>query len=142
MINFNYTDAVLDDVLTAIRDNYTPDEIREHLQDRVDFAEKINDELWADDSVTGNGSGSYTFSRAQAREYVLADVDTVREALEEFCVEADTIAKNFLDENWEYFDVTARCFALYQAIDAALDIIAEEIKDETLDDDDDETESA
>ena len=140
MLNYNYSDAVTNDVLTAIRDNYTPDEIREHLQDRVEFAESLNDELWTDDSVTGNGSGSYTFNRAQAREYVLADVDAVREALEELCVEADTIAKKFLDEDWEYFDVTARCYALYQAIDSALDIIAEEIEDETTDDD--ETESA
>lgn len=84
--------------------------------------------MWIADEVTGNGSGSYTFDRAQAREYVLADIDTVKEALKEFDTPAETIAKKFLGDDWEYFDVTARCYVLGQAIDAALDIIEAETK--------------
>ena len=124
----NYIEAVTEDAVQYIRDNYTAEEIAEKLTDREEFADTLNDEMWIADEVTGNGSGSYTFDRAQAREYVLADIDTVREAIREFCVEADTIAEKFLGEDWEYFDVTARCYVLRQAIDAALDIIETETK--------------
>lgn len=128
MTNYNYIEAVTEDAAQYIRDNYTAEEITEAMTDRDEFAEKLNDEMWIADEVTGNGSGSYTFNCAKAREYVLADIDTVREALREFCVEAEMIAEKFLGENWEYFDVTARCYVLGQAIDAALDIIEAEIK--------------
>jgi hypothetical protein len=124
----NYVEAVTDDAVQYIRDNYTAEEIAEAMTDRDEFAEKLNDEMWVADEVTGNGSGSYTFDRMKAREYVLNDIDTVREALREFGTEADTIAEKFLDEEWEYFDVTARCYVLGQAIDAALDIIEAETK--------------
>lgn len=119
----NYIEAVTADATEYIRDNYTAEEIAEAMTDRDEFAVRLNDEMWVADEVTGNGSGSYTFNREQAKEFVLADVDTVREALKEFCVEAETIADKFLDEDWEYFDVTARCYVLGQAIDAALDSI-------------------
>lgn len=123
-----YTEAVTADAAQYIRDNYTAEEIAEALTDRDEFAERLNDEMWVADEVTGNGSGSYTFDSMKAREYVLNDIDTVREALREFGTEADTIAEKFLDEEWEYFDVTARCYVLRQAIEDALDIIEAETK--------------
>lgn len=121
----NYTEAVTEDAAQYIRDNYTVEEITEKLTDREEFWEELNDAMWVADEVTGNGSGSYTFDRAQAREYVLADIDTVREALKEFCIPADTIAEKFLDEDWEYFDVTARCYVLGQVIEDAIDRVIE-----------------
>ena len=39
--------------------------------------------MWNADSVTGNASGSYTFSRARAKEYVLGSTDLLKEAYEE-----------------------------------------------------------
>ena len=121
-MKYNYLESVTADALEYIRDNYTAAEIAEEItEDRDAFAEKLNDEMWIADSVTGNASGSYTFNRYKAMEYVTADPDTVAEALREFCVEAETIAEHFLDQDWEYFDVTARCYCLYYAIDAALD---------------------
>lgn len=117
----SYFEDTLANVLDYISENYTPDELAEKLSDRDSFEESLNDELWIADSVTGNGSGSYTFSRNMAKHNVMADTETVLEALREFCVEAETIADKFLSEDWEYFDVTARCYVLGQAINAALD---------------------
>ena len=81
-----------------------------------DFAEWLNDTLWIEDSVTGNASGSYTFNSYEAREKVLADMETVSEALKEFCVPAEEIGNRFLNEDWEYLDVTARCYVLSECI--------------------------
>ncbi len=118
-----YLEQITEDIREYIEDNYTTEELTEKMEDRYSFEEELNDDLWIDDSVTGNGSGSYTFSRAKAQEYVLNDIDTVQEALREFCVEADTIAKKFLESDWEYFDVTARCYVLGMGISEVLDEI-------------------
>ena len=121
-MKYNYLESVTADAMEYIRDNYMAQEIALAInEDRDEFAEKLNDEMWAADSVTGNASGSYTFNSYKAMEYVTGDPDTVADALREFCVEAETIADKFLSQEWEDFDVTARCYCLYDAIDAALD---------------------
>lgn len=117
MMNYDYLEAVKADVLETIRNDY---ELTDY-SDRDEAEQALNDALWIDDSVTGNASGSYTFNSAQAREYVEADPDTVREALREFCVSAEEVGNRFLDGDYEYLDVTARCYVLGQAINEALD---------------------
>jgi hypothetical protein len=118
-----YLEQIKEDIRNHIEENYTNEEISEKMENRDEFEEMLNDELWTDDNVTGNGSGSYTFDRSKAQEFVLADIETVQEALREFCVEADTIAKKFLESDWEYFDVTARCYVLSMGISEVLDEI-------------------
>lgn len=116
MGEYNYYKAMKEDIKNYIAENYTAEELNEKMLDFDDFSEELNDDLWTVDSVTGNGSGSYTFSRATAKDYILSDsenVDLLREALKEFCVDGDTIAEKFLSEEWEYFDVTIRCYILY-----------------------------
>jgi hypothetical protein len=123
---FNYNEAVKADVLEYIRNNYTAEELAEKMEDKDEFAEELNDTLWIEDSVTGNGSGSYTFSRAAAKDYVTEDPDTVLEAVREFCSGMDSaeLLQKFLCEDWEYFDVTARCYCLNGAIYEALEELA------------------
>ena len=121
---FNYNEAVKADVMEYIKENYSAEELAEKLSDKDSFSEELNDTLWTDDSVTGNTSGSYTFNTWKAKEYVFDDTETVQEALREFCVDAETVAEKFLDEDWEYFDVTARCYVLSGAIYEALEEIA------------------
>ena len=115
MKKYNYYEAMRVDIKNYIAENYTAEELNEKMLDFDAFSEELNDDLWTVDSVTGNGSGSYTFSRATAKDYILSDsenVDLLREALKEFCVEGDTMAEKFLSEEWEYFDVTVRCYIL------------------------------
>ena len=119
MNNYDYQTAVAEDIVDFITNNIDLEE----YEDRDDAFEALNDILWIEDSVTGNGSGSYTFNREKAKEYVLEDMETVRQALREFCVSAEEIGNKFLDEDWEYLDVTARCFVLGAAIDEALDMM-------------------
>lgn len=122
-MKYNYREAVTADVIDFIHEEINAAD----YENREALSEFLNDELWTCDSVTGNASGSYTFNAYKAKEYVFADPDTVAEALQEFCVEAKTIADKFLSQDWEYFDVTARCYVLGQAIEAALDSIENEL---------------
>ena len=124
MEKYNYYEAMKKDIKNYIAENYTAEELNEKMLDFDDFSEELNDDLWTVDSVTGNGSGSYTFSGATAKDYILSDsenIDLLREALQEFCVEGDTIAEKFLSEEWEYFDVTVRCYILGGVINDVLE---------------------
>ena len=120
-----YNDEVKADVIEWINENidYIDDDVK---ADKDDLFEYLNDNLWTADSVTGNGSGSYTFSRSIAMENVFADIETVIDALKEFCVPAETIAEKFLESDFEYFDVTARCYVLGSAIYEVLEEMEEE----------------
>ena len=123
MKNYNYIEAVTADVIDFIRNEVNAAD----YENREALSEFLNDELWTCDSVTGNASGSYTFNAYKAKEYVFSDPDTVSEGLREFCVDAETIAEKFLNQNWEYFDVTARCYVLGHAIESALNSIESEL---------------
>ena len=72
----------------------------------------LYDEMWTDDSITGNGSGSYTFSTYQAEENIAHNMDLLREAIEEFGGDSGEA----LERGAEYCDVTIRCYLLSQAI--------------------------
>ena len=122
---YNYYEAMMTDVR-----NYIENEIELNDYETIEeLEEALNDDLWIDDSVTGNGSGSYTFNSYTAKEYVTENEDLCREALEAFCVDADTTAEKFLDADWEYFDVTIRCYLLGQIVGVVLEEIAEEFEE-------------
>lgn len=114
MEKYNYFEAVAEDVR-----NYISEEINlSDWEDREELEEWLRDELWTVDRVTGNGSGSYTFSTWQAEENLCHNMDLLKEALTEFGDENF----NYLD-NAEACDVTIRCYLLGQAISVVLDEI-------------------
>lgn len=114
---YDYHQAILEDVIEYIRDEVDASE----YEDRDALEEALNDELWTVDSVTGNGSGSYTFDRAKAREYVTGNLDLVQEMASDFCIEDAELGKRFKEDDWEWFDVSIRCNLLSWAIGYALD---------------------
>ena len=123
---YNYLENVTADAKQAILENLND----WSFTDREELEEIANDKLWVDDSVTGNASGSYTFNREAAKEYVTRSddgMDTLRYAVREFDCEHEAFSA-FLEGNWEYFDVTIRCYLLGQAISAAIDELEEEGK--------------
>lgn len=109
MNNYNYFEAVKDDVKDRLGD-YDPRGEDETLEE---YQERLYESFWTDDSVTGNGSGSYTFSSAKAREFVLAGIEQVIEACREFDISFGELVEA---GEWERLDVTARCYYLSQAI--------------------------
>ena len=108
---YNYRDAVENDVTQYIEDNINLDEFRS----RDELEEYLQDALWVCDEVTGNASGSYTFNAWRAEENLCHNWDILEEALSEFC---DTFDPS---RGAEYYDVTIRCYLLGEAIAKALD---------------------
>ena len=124
---YNYLESMKDDIREYIITDELKKEIRE---DREEVEQRLNDELWIDDSITGNASGSYYCNSYKAQEAVTDNSDLLREALTEFCTEPGEIAKRFLEGDWEYFDVTIRCYLLGSAISEVLDEIEAEEPEE------------
>lgn len=140
-MRYDYKSAVREDVKQAICDRYTVDELvamlREDGRNRVE--EQFNDDLWTDDAVTGNASGSYTFNTYAAEENLCRNMDLLAEVCEEF---GDDVG-DAIRRGAEYCDVTIRCYMLGGAISDFLDeferehfdeINAEEDEDEDEDD--------
>lgn len=131
MKKYDYREAVKNDVM-------------EYIKNEIDFSEfdtleeleeKLNDELWTVDSVTGNGSGSYTFSTYEAEENICHNLDLLGEALAEFGSGADYLITN----GAEAADVTIRCYLLGECIAAALEELEDDF-DEAHEDEEDEEE--
>lgn len=116
-MSYNYMNAMTEDIRDYITENINRED---YTEDRDGLEEYLNDTLWTEDSVTGNASGSYTFNRETAKEYVLDNIDLLKEAYTEFR-EKENIADVICDEDWESADVTIRCYLLGQAIAEALD---------------------
>jgi len=116
MEKYNYSEAIREDIREYILDNYTTEEIRDGLADRDSWSEKLNDDLWTCDSVTGNGSGSYTFNTWTAEENLCHNMDLLAEALEEFGCSSD-----YMEKGAEACDVTIRCYLLSGALSDVLD---------------------
>lgn len=66
MTKYNYLEAVKEDVKNYIDSeiNFTDFDSLEELE------EKLNDELWTEDSVTGNASDSYYCNSYKAEESI------------------------------------------------------------------------
>ena len=116
---YNYEEAVKNDVRTWIEANL---KFSEWKGDREGLEEYLNDELFVDDSVTGNGSGSYTFNTWEAEENICHNMELLGEACEEFGDDSGQMLK----KGAEACDVTIRCHLLGSAISAVLDELEEE----------------
>lgn len=117
MERYDYLEAVKEDVKNYLEENG----IKVTSENRDELEEQLNDDLFCNDSVTGNASGSYTFNTWRAEENLCHNWDLLAEAIDEFCGDV-----NILEKGAEACDVTIRCYLLNQAISEVLDELEEE----------------
>ena len=109
-MKYNYLENLKKDILEYLEEN------GEDLRGKT--FDELYDELFLEDSVTGNSSGSYTFNTWQAEENLVHNLDLLKEAANEF----DDNAIRYL-ESPEIADVTIRCYLLGQALEELKDDI-------------------
>lgn len=120
MERYDYLEVVTNDAKQAILENLE----NWNFSDREELEEIANDNLWNDDRVTGNASGSYTCNAWEAEENLCHNMDELEEACNEFGQDMGEAVR----QGAEYCDVTIRCYLLSQAISAAIDELEEEGK--------------
>ena len=114
---YNYLEELKSDVR-----NYIKEVASDYMdcEDMDELRDELYDNLWSEDSVTGNGSGSYTFNREEAKKYVSDNLDLMVEAYKDL----DSI-ESLVDDlealDFETIDVTIRCYMLSQALDEVLE---------------------
>lgn len=115
MTKYDYREAVKDDLIDLINDEFVKRLDAGEFDNLDDFREELNDAAWIDDSVTGNGSGSYTFSTWKAEENLCHNWDFLSEVLSEFGEKFD------IDKGAEHYDVVIRCYVLGVVLDDAIE---------------------
>ena len=122
MEKYNYLEAITKDAKEAILRNLGIWK----FTDRLDLESMANLELWADDSVTGNKSGCYCYSKAQAEEYLCHNWDLLNEAIGGLGL--DDVDADIFEQGAIACDVTIRLYLLEFAISDAIDDLEEEGK--------------
>ena len=111
-MTYDYKQALIDDIREYIADNYDD---TEELDE-----ESLYDELWVADSVTGNASGSYYCNRYKAMQSAENNLRIAAYALTEFGYEDATLQEKIRADDWEWIDVTIRCYLLGSALHEVL----------------------
>lgn len=110
---YNYLENIKEDIKEYIKENY--DNLEEINKDR------LYDDLWVEDSITGNASGSYYCNTYKAQEALIGNEDLLKDTIDMFGID---MAESWSD--YEYLDVSIRCYLLGQALDEALEELEEE----------------
>jgi hypothetical protein len=105
---YNYLENMIEDVKEYIREN----DIDVTTIDETD----LYDDLFIEDAITGNASGSYYCNSWKAKEALDGNEDLLQQTIDEFGID--------MNEHWndyEYLDVSVRCYLLADAIADALE---------------------
>lgn len=116
MKTYNYFEAVKEDVKNYIENDIDIGKALSEAGDIDSLKNNLYDDLFCNDSVTGNASGSYTFNTWQAEENLCHNMDLLKEALGEFGCDI-----NYLEKGAEACDVTIRCYLLSSALSEVID---------------------
>ena len=115
---YDYREAMTEDVKEWIKENI---DLTEWTEDREGLEQQLNDDLWTEDSITGNASGSYYCNSYKAEESIAHNWNLLSEALDEFG--QNNI--NVIEKGAEWADVTIRCYLLDSIISDVLDEMEE-----------------
>lgn len=111
-MDYNYRDEMYNDVLEAVKEYDLS-----QFEDIEEFREKLEEDSYVRDSVTGVASGSYFCNSYIAEEAICHNLDILVEAIEEFDYDWNTVFKY----GAESADVVIRCYLLGEIIVAVLE---------------------
>lgn len=118
-MDYDYREAMRTDINNAIaeKQEWIGKTIKEAYEDVDEAFDQLYDDMWVNDSVTGNASGSYTFNTYKAEEYICHNLELLEQAMNEFgCEDVNAIEKGA-----EWCDVTIRCYLLGEVLREVLE---------------------
>lgn len=115
MIQYNYEVAMVDDIIDYITDNDIL-----NTYEGTDLEEDLNEMLWAEDEITGNGAYGYTDDIEKLQCFIGTNLPLAFEALENFDESLENLPREY-KLLLKYVDTTIRCYLLRTCIDQALE---------------------
>jgi hypothetical protein len=106
-MKYDYLENLKEDIKNYMEEN-----------DIQEVTDSLYDDLFLEDSVTGNASGSYYCNAWKAEEAICHNHELLKEAQECF----GYLPTEYISKGAEWADVTIRCYLLGQAL--------EEVKEE------------
>ena len=90
------------------------------FKDREEAADYLCNELWAEDSITGNG-GNYYNTEICCEGYLAYNLNLIMEVCEEFGIDIKGLLQHYHDGDLaRHLDCAIRCYVLDNAIESAL----------------------
>jgi hypothetical protein len=115
MKKYNYKEAICNDLKDWIEENKDIVLAQWTEGDKYDFVDWLNDEVWGEDAVTGNGPYSYA-SEEQCQEYIATNLDLYFMAANEFCDFPNSGTPWIYRNPAQHMDTTIRCYLLVECI--------------------------
>lgn len=107
MEKYDYRKALREDIINYLNENVNLSD----YESEEEAYEALYDDMFVDDSITGNASGSYYCNAWKAEESLCHNLDLLNEANEEFGGDADILKRGA-----EVCDVTIRCYLLCEVL--------------------------
>lgn len=112
MKKYDYYTAMYDDIDDYVKDNNI--NLSEYGDDIDSIIEKLEEELWEEDSITGNGNFGYD-TNFNCEEYLCHNLDLLFEAINDF--DFDTNYHHLDKENLpKTLDSLIRCYILSSTV--------------------------
>lgn len=119
MGKYDYYIEVMNDIECWMDKDGDPFDLSQ-FSDRDEAAEYLHDELWAEDSITGNGPYGYA-SEEECEEYLCHNLNLIIEAIDTYGIStSDLRAQYTVKKLARYLDCLARLYVLPNAIEGAL----------------------
>lgn len=117
-MGYNYREEMVKDIKKYIVDNYMEPEPG---MTRDEYEERLGDELWDVDEITGNG-GMYYADEDTCAGYVGYGLPDLIDALEEFGYDfTHDMVDTFRAAPARYIDCLIRTYILYECVSKAVD---------------------
>lgn len=117
-MSYHYRTEMKQDILDYINRNITLDD----WEFRTDLEDYLYNELWADDSITGNGEKYYD-TESYCESCLAYNLDLMMEACEEFGIDMKSLLQHYHDGDLARFlDCMIRC---YLFVDTLHDVLNE-----------------
>lgn len=121
-MSYHYRTEMKQDILDYINRNITLDD----WEFRDDLEDYLYNEMWADNSITGN-DGNYYDTEISCESYLAYNLDLTMEACEEFGIDMKILLQHYHDGDLaRYLDCTIRCYLLGEVLYTVLDEIWKE----------------
>lgn len=118
----NYTSEMLEDITNWIDYNIDYND----FEDLEALREYLNDNLWTEDDITGNGQrGQYYSTLEKAKNMFIEDdgFENFYKVRDELGTDKSEVMEHFFKEDWHWFDSSVRCYLLSECIDSVLEDI-------------------